>query len=467
MGIVEKTKKAHIIGIGGIGISAVAKLLLKSGIEVSGSDIATGDMIENLVNMGAEVRIGHDVANVPEGIDLVVRTDAVPDDNPELVEIRKRGVRNLTYFEFLGEYSKDKRTIAVSGTNGKSTTTAMLGMMLIEAGMDPTVIVGSKVPSFPDGNLRLGQSDLLVVEACEHHANMLKFHPFMAVITNIEEEHLDFYRDRKHIVETFQEFLGQVGKGGSVVLNADDSACADELRTDGKKVTYGSENDADYKVTAIICENGRQEFEMDCRGERSCRFTLRVPGRFNVHNAAAAITAAAELGASEDAIHKALDAYTGIWRRFEVIGEHDGALIISDYGHHPTAVASTLQAAREFYPDRQIILVFQPHHHSRTKKLFNRFVLAMDGADTVIIPEIFDVAGREKAEDGAVSSGDLRDAVAARDKERGVERHVSDTGSVDAAYEETVNLMRPGDIVLVMGAGDVYKIAYRLVGREE
>lgn len=467
MEFLNEVKKAHVIGIGGIGISAVAKLLLKRGVEVSGSDVAAGGMTEELVRMGAEVRIGHDAANVPDGIDLVVRTDAVPEDNPELVEARRRGVRDLTYFGFLAEYSKGMRTIAVSGTNGKSTTTAMLGMMLAEAGMDPTVIVGSKVPSFPDGNLRLGQSDLLVVEACEHNANMLKFRPHVAVITNVEEDHLDFYKTRDNIVAAFRKFLGQVEEDGYVVLNADDAVCADALDTDRRKVTYGVESVADYKVTAVTCTDGAQEFEMMCRGMRSCRFTLRVPGRFNVYNAAAAITAAAELGVEPEDIHRALEEYTGIWRRFEIVGEHDDALIISDYGHHPTAVAGTLQATREFYPGRQIILVFQPHHHNRTRELFERFVLAMDEADAVILAEIFDVAGREASEDAVVSSMGLRDAVTARDAERGVERRVSYAENIDAAYQETVSLMRPGDIVLVMGAGDIYKIAYRLIGRED
>ena len=466
METLENVKKAHLIGIGGIGVSAVAKLLLQRGVKVSGSDVSASGTTEELARLGVDVRIGHDAVNLPEGVELVVRSDAVPDDNPELAEARKRGVRDLTYFGFLGEFAKGKRTVAVSGTNGKSTTTAMLGMMLVEAGLDPTVIVGSKVPSFPDGNLRVGKGDLFVVEACEHHANMLKFHPDVAVITNIEEDHLDFYRDRQHIADTFHEFLEQVEKDGLVVLNADDAACAAELKTIGRKaVTYGLENDADYRVTAVTCVDGRQEFDIICREKRSCRFTLRVPGRFNVYNAAAAISAAAELGATPEAIHAALDSFSGIWRRFEVVGEHDGALIISDYGHHPTAVAGTLQAAREFYPDRPIILVFQPHHHNRTRKLFDRFVKAVDGANAVIFPEIFDVAGRESGEDAAVSSRDLKEAVQRRDEERGVNRRVAYATSLDSAYEETVRLMRPGDIVLVMGAGDVYTIANRLIGR--
>ncbi len=465
MGIVEDTKKAHIIGIGGIGISAVAKLLLKSGVAVSGSDMTAGETSEELVASGADVRIGHDAANLPEGIDLVVRTDAVPDDNPELIEARRRGVRELTYFGFLAEYAKDKRLVAVSGTNGKSTTTAMLGMMLVKGGLDPTVIVGSKVPAFPDGNLRLGKSDLLVIEACEHNANMLKFHPDAAVLTNIEEDHLDYYKTRDRIVEAFGKFLDQVKEDGFAVLNADDPVCAESLETDRRTVTYGTENAADYKVTGVTCQDGKQEFEMVCRGARSCRFTLNVPGRFNVQNAAAAITAAAELGVSAEHIHEALDEYRGIWRRFEIIGEQDDALIISDYGHHPTAIAGTLRAAREFYPGRPILLVFQPHHHNRTKELFDKFVGSFDGADAVILAEIFDVAGREKAEDAEVTSERLRDAVARRDSERGAERRLAYAKDVDEAYRQTVSLMRPGDIVLVMGAGDIYRIAYRLIGR--
>jgi UDP-N-acetylmuramate--alanine ligase len=466
MAFIDQIKKAHIIGAGGIGISAVAKLLVKNGVEVTGSDIGGSEVIEDLRKAGVEISVGHSAEHLPTDADIVVRSGAVPDGNPELARARDLGIRDMTYFEFLGEYSKDKRTIAVSGTNGKSSTTAMLGMMLTEAGLDPTVIVGSKVPSFPDGNLRVGKSDLFVVEACEHEANMLNFHPDAAIVTNVEEDHLDFYKTRDNIIKAFNDFLGQIDSEGFVVMNADDSACMEELKTDRSKVTFSVDSDADYKVTGITCKNGYQEFVISCRDERSCRFSLKVPGRFNVYNAAAAIAMAAELGAEPDSIHAALDKYTGIWRRFEILGEHDGALIISDYGHHPTAVAATVQAAKEFYPGREIILLFQPHHHNRTKELFSKFVESFDGAGAVILAEIFDVAGREDEDDAGVSSQALRDAIAERDAERGVERHLAYAKDIDSAYEQAVDLMQSGDIVIVMGAGDIYKIAHKIVGRQ-
>lgn len=467
----RQPRAVHVVGVGGIGVSAVAKMLAHEGVRVTGSDVAASETTAELEDAGIPVAIGHDAANLPDDAETVVYSGAVPDDNPELVLARERGIPCHTYFEFLGGFSRGRRTVTVSGTNGKSTTTAMLGMMLVEAGMDPTVIVGSKVPGFPDRNLRLGGSDLFVVEACEHEANMLNFRPDLAVITNVEEDHLDFYRDREHIVATFQRFIDGIREGGTLVLNADDRGAFYELSPKSRFVTFAIDADADYKVGDMGTGEGEQTFTMTRRAPRTeslGTFTLRVPGRFNVANAAAAIAAALELGASPEACAAALSRYGGIWRRFEYVGERDGAVVISDYGHHPTALRGTVEAARQFYPGWRIVLCFQPHQHNRTKNLFGEFVAAMDGADVVILPRIFDVAGREESHDQDVTSEALAEAVRERDRERGAAREVRAVGGIDDARRELERVVRAGDVVLVMGAGDIYRIASPFAkGKEE
>ncbi|HTM68140.1 MAG TPA: UDP-N-acetylmuramate--L-alanine ligase [Candidatus Binatia bacterium] len=466
MGFLDTTKRVHVIGAGGIGVSAVARLLRHEGKEVSGSDVARNETVDELIVSGIPVTVGHDAANLPDGADLVVYSGAVPPSNPERAAATERGVRQLSYFEFLGEFSKERWTIAVSGTNGKSTTTAMLGLMLERGGLDPTVIVGSKVRTFPGKNLRLGESKYFVVEACEHEANMLKLRPKMIVLTNIEEDHLDFYRDLAHISATFREYVHNLPPDGKLVLNADDHVSFSELAPAVPFTTYAMEHPAAYMVRDLSVGNGRQLFRIartrDGKEEPLGGFELGVPGRFNVMNALAAATAALELGCPVDAVAETLREFTGIWRRFERVGERNGAVLVSDYGHHPTAIRGTLEAARSFFPDRRIVLVFQPHQHNRTRKLFDEFVASFDGADVVVLPEIFDVAGRESDEDAQVSSYDLAEATRRRDAGRGVTRQVHYGGVLIEALRFLETAIAPNDLVLLVGAGDVYTLAGKL-----
>src|SRR5688572_10391167 len=338
MGILDSASRIHVIGAGGIGVSAVARLLRHEGKEVTGSDVSRNETVDELIAAGIPVAVGHKAENLPEGADLVVYSGAVPPTNPERIAASQRGLRQLSYFEFIGEFSKERWTIAVSGTNGKSTTTAMLGLMLERGGLDPTVIVGSKVRTFPGKNLRLGESKYFVIEACEHEANMLKLHPKMIVLTNIEEDHLDFYRDLGHIRDTFMEYVHALPSDGKLVLNADDHVSFYELGPTVPFVTYGMENPADYKASDLSVGNGRQMFRIartkDGSAEQLGGFELGVPGKFNVMNALAAATAALELGCPVEAVASTLREFTGIWRRFERAGERGGAAIISDYGHH-------------------------------------------------------------------------------------------------------------------------------------
>src|SRR5512142_1514139 len=467
MGIIDSASRIHVVGAGGIGVSAVARLLLHEGKKVTGSDVTRNETVDELIALGIPVAVGHHAANLPADADLVVYSDAVPKANPERAEAERRGIRQLSYFGFLGEFSKERWTVAVSGTNGKSTTTALLGLMLERAGFEPTVIVGSKVASFPGKNLRIGRGKHFVVEADEYNAHMLSLAPQMIVLTNIEEDHLDFYRDLAHIRDTFKEYVRRLPPDGQLVLNADDHVCFYELAPTVPFTTYAMDNPADYVARHAAVTTGMQTFQVvRTRGgkeEAVGDFALGVPGRFNVMNALAAATAAIELGANVDAVKAVLREFTGIWRRFERVGERKGAIVVSDYGHHPTAVRGTLEAARSFYPDRRIVLAFQPHQRNRTRKLFDEFVASFDGADLVLLPEIYDVAGREAPEDRGVSSRGLVEATKARDAERGVRREVLFGGTLDETLARLEAIIRPDDLVLLVGAGDIYTLAKKLV----
>ncbi|MBN1585029.1 UDP-N-acetylmuramate--L-alanine ligase [Candidatus Uhrbacteria bacterium] len=459
----KNLKNIHVVGAGGIGLSAAAKLLVHRGKTVTGSDLAANEATAELGALGVKVAIGQGAGNLPPEAEAVIFSSAVPKDNPERVEARKRGLVELSYFDFLGQLSREYRTIAVSGTNGKSTTTALLGLMLAEAGMDPTVVVGSRLSSFEDGNLRLGKGDLLVAEACEYRANMLKMAPQTIVLTNIEEDHLDFYRDLDHIRETFQKYLDRLPQDGQAIVNADDPNVAG-LRLPANTVTYGIEKPADYRAVDLTTKAGSQSFSLNRRGESLGTFVVRIPGRYNAMNALAALAAALESGASPDDLRRTLAGFTGVWRRFQRLGKFNGSEIVSDYGHTPTAVRETVRAAREFFPGQRVLLCFQPHHRNRTRSLFNDFVMSLTQPDELVLVEIFDVAGRE--EPGVrISSADLLGALLSRpcavpSEAAGMFIFVPDLPAAESALRERI---RPGDVVIVMGAGDIYKIAENLV----
>lgn len=462
MNFLDSFTTVHVIGAGGIGVSAVVRLLKQRGKVVTGSDGATSETTRELVAAGIPVAIGARAENVPAACDLVLYSTAVPVNNVERVVANTHGIRQMSYPEFLGEFTKSMRTVAVSGTNGKSTTTAMLALMLQSSGADPTVIVGSKVPTFPEKNLRIGGSDLFVMEACEHQAHFLLYTPSVIVLTNIEEDHLDYYRDLAHIRETFQTYVEKLPADGLLVVNADDHVSTHEIVAKCRVVTYGIEHDAEVMAKDIRVVDGAQRFRVVHRGEDLGEFVLHVPGRFNVMNALAAATAAFELGASVASVRETLAAFTGIWRRFERVGERDGAIIISDYGHHPTAIAGTLAAARDFYECRRVVLAFQPHHHNRTKNLFDEFVASFDGADVVLLAEVYDVAGREEAE-ARVSSQDVVEAVKERDRDRAATRDIRFAADLPTLQKMLESVIEPNDVVLIVGAGDIYTIAEKLV----
>lgn len=450
----EGMKRVHFVGIGGIGVSAIAKLCLSRGIRVSGSDVHASAITEDLVRRGASVVTGTGTRPALDGVDLFVYSPAVPETDPERVEAKRRGIRQMSYPEALGELSRTTKTVVVTGTNGKSTTTAMLGLILEAAGMDPTVIVGSLVPGFPDGNLRVGAHDLLVVEGCESQANVLNLSPEAAVLTNVEEDHLDYYRDIDHIRDTFQAFVAKAT--GPVVWNADDPQSRRLKLKDG--MSYAMEAEADVKGANRQVEAGEQAVEVMRHGVKIGSLTLRVPGAFNVMNALAATTMALELGVPFETCRKVLEGFAGIWRRFERVGSFHGAEVISDYGHHPTAIRATIAAAREFFPGRRIVLCFQPHQHSRTLELKGDFIAALPEADVVVVPEIYGVSGRTGEEAKRISSRDLVNGIKKAHPDQDV-RYAKD---LDEAQRTLGEIVKRGDVVIMQGAGDVDDLARRI-----
>ncbi len=450
----ENQNKFHFVGVGGIGMSSLAKFLFLHGKKVSGSDIVDSESLDDLREKGLQICVGHKSEMVDEDLDLLVYSTAVPEDNVERVRAKELGIKEMSRAEFLGEISKKYKTIVVTGTHGKSTTTAMLGLMLEEAGMDPTVLVGSFVSSFKEKNLRVGSSEFFVVEGCEYQANMLKLHPEMIVLTNIEKDHLDYYRDLDHIKETFEEFIQSLSETGKLIYNASDKVISELSVDDG--TSFGVDS-GDYSATGRSLAAGGQEFEVKKRKELLGKIKMILPGEHNLMNAMAATTAAMELGVSFEDCAKALENFSGIWRRFERVGKFNGAEVISDYGHHPTAVELTVEAAREFFPDKRIVLCFQPHQHNRTRELLDDFVRVLKLADETVVAEIYGVQGR--TEDNQISSKDIVDSILENDGYANVEY----AETFESAKESLEKIVKKKDVLIVMGAGDIDDLARNIV----
>ncbi len=444
----------HCIGIGGIGVSAIAKWFLSKGAAVSGSDLNESIITKELASRGVSITIGpHSADHIPSETDFIVYSPAAEQDNPELRAAHAKNIPVYSYPEVLGMLMEGTYGIAISGTHGKSTTTSIIGLILTEAGMDPTVVVGSRVHLF-DGNIRIGNSQYFIAEACEWKAHMMHVHPRGAVLTNIDADHLDYYQSIDKIAEAFREFFCKVPENGFAVLPAG-SPYTDSLRAcvSAPVYTFGLEKESDFYAHSINVAHERQEFRIRYRGEDLGFFFLRIPGTFNIENALAACAVAHHLNIPVSIIRKVFETFPGIWRRFERVGEYKGALVLSDYAHHPTAVSKTIRAAREFFPERRIVAVFQPHHRHRTRVLFNLFVTAFDEADEIIINEIYDVAGRENEEDKSISSELLAEHIRRRGKRVIFSPDLSQTKQLIS------ECARPGDALLIMGAGDIDSVS--------
>ncbi len=424
----------HFIGIGGIGVSALAQYYLENKDNVFGSDLASSEITDLLKEKGAKVIIGkHSKKNIPDNIDLVIFSPAVEKDNPEFVEAVKRGIKMLSYPEALGELTKKYFTIAVSGAHGKSTTTSMIALALTKAGLDPTVIVGTKIKEFGNTNFRPGKGDYLVIEADEWQASFLNYWPKIIVLTNIEREHLDYYRDLDHILKTFKEYIGHLSADGTLVFNSD-------IDNNKKVIEQGKYNIVPYSLSQPDSEILRK--------------SLMVPGEHNISNALAALAVCRLLGVSDQNAFFALGQYKGVWRRFDLSKKIiDGKEIdlVNDYGHHPTEIRVTLKAIREKFPNKKIFCIFQPHQYQRTFNLFDDFVEVFKKADInkIAIIDVYSVAGREKADiKRKVSSKKLVEAI---NKENVV--YIS-ASKIKKFLKELDN----GNVLLLMGAGDIYEL---------
>jgi UDP-N-acetylmuramate--alanine ligase len=446
----RKDLRIHFVGIGGIGMSGIAELLLNLGYRVSGSDLRKSDITDRLSQLGAEIQEGHAAKNVPEDGHVVVFSSAVKVDNPEVVEAHRRKIPVIPRAEMLAELMRMKYGIAIAGTHGKTTTTSMVATILAAAGWDPTAVVGGKLNSL-GSNAKLGQGEFLVAEADESDGSFLKLSPTVAVVTNIDPEHLDFYSGIGQIKETFLHFINKVPFYGFAVLCLDHPNVQELIPSVTKTyVTYGFSAHADYRADGIVSEGMSNRFRVIRCGETLGEVTLKAPGRHNVSNALAAAAVAAELGISFERIRAGLADYDGVARRFQVKGERNGVTVVDDYGHHPVEIRATLAAAREVWPSRRIVVGFQPHRYSRTQSLFRDFLSAFHDADLLFVFDVYP-AGEEPIP--GASGERLCEAI----REHGHKAAIY-AGKAGDALSTVVAGLCSGDIFLTMGAGDVWKL---------
>lgn len=430
--------KVHFIGIGGIGVSALARAYLHNRWEVSGSDLKASEITEALEKLGIECYEG--IKSIkPRMPDIVIYSPAIQKENPELKEACELGIPAMSYPKALGQLAKNYYTIAVAGTHGKSTTASMIALMLVNAGLDPTVVVGTKVKEFGDSNFRYGRSRYLVIEACEYKESFLNYQPQIIVLTNIEEEHLDYYGNLKEIINSFKKFINRSPENAVVVANQDD----DNI----KKV-----------LSETITQNLHliNDFTLQQPETKHLRGILKVPGDHNVKNALAALAVGRILKVPDCMIYTSLSEFKGIWRRFDIRHvkiNRKWVTLVFDYGHHPTQIRVTLDSARQKWPKKKIVCIFQPHQIQRTYFLFNEFakVLKNTPIDEIIVTDIYSVAGRElEAIEKEVSSEKLVDAIGKESV------HYVARNQIMASLKQAIT---GGEVVIVMGAGDIYNLS--------
>lgn len=451
----KKPIHIHFIGIGGISMSGLAEILLKEGFQVSGSDSKESPLTKKLESEGAHICYGQRAENISDDIDCVVYTAAISRSNPELIEAVARKIPMLTRAELLGQLMTNYDTpIAVSGTHGKTTTTSMISHILLEGELDPTISVGGILKAI-GGNIRVGNSGTFITEACEYTNSFLHFFPKISVILNIEEDHLDFFKDLEDIRHSFHQFAELLPSDGTLVINGDIDNYPEIYRgLECHVVTYGSSEDFDYSATDISYdENGHVSFELLKYGERAGRITLSVTGDHNVSNALASIAVGELLRLPMDVIFRGLLSFTGTDRRFEYKGTFNGVTVVDDYAHHPTEIAATLKAAQH-YPHNSVWCVFQPHTYTRTKAFFHEFAEALSHADHLVLADIY--AARETDTLG-ISSADLAKEAA----KLGTDTHYF--GSFGEIEEFLKKNCVPGDLLITMGAGDIVNVGEDLL----
>ncbi|MEI6288043.1 MAG: UDP-N-acetylmuramate--L-alanine ligase [bacterium] len=453
----KNINKIYFIGIGGIGISATARILKRLGKDVYGSDASESEVIASLRGEGIEIKVPQLESNLVNDAELVVYSVAVPVDNLERIKAESLGLRLISYPQLLGLLIQDKYPIGVSGTDGKTTTTAMIAKIFISAGLDPTVVLGSQA-DFLEGNARLGNSKYFVFESDEYRRAFDNYNPNVAVVTNIGLDHLDYFHDQSDYISAFESYLKKIPASGFVIINNDNNnSIVVAKNVSAKKFSFGIDNDSDFKAVCANTENGRQYFDVFVANDLAGNFSLKIPGKFNVYNALASIVVARIFNIDWEIIKKSLADFNGAWRRFERLGFLGNAEIIADYAHTPDAILKNITAVKEFFSGKKILFVFQPHQYNRTKNFFDAFAKSFVGADNVIISDIFYVEGRENPKDFDISSEKLVEAI----KKNGV------SAIYGGDLITTENLIRKMsgdfDVLMIMGAGNIYETAKNLI----
>ncbi|MCU0575256.1 MAG: UDP-N-acetylmuramate--L-alanine ligase [Desulfobacterota bacterium] len=448
--------RIHFVGIGGIGMSGIAELLLNLEFSVSGSDVSDSEAVARLRSLGAVIHIGHRPENIGDA-QVVVYSSAVGLDNPECVAAKTRTLPVIPRAEMLAELMRMKFSIAIAGTHGKTTTTSMLATILAKAEKDPTAVIGGRLDMF-GSNARLGDGDLLVAEADESDRSFLKLAPIVAVVTNIEEEHMDCYKDIDDIRDTYIQFLNKVPFFGFDMVCLDDANIQHILPLlDRKVITYGSHTQAIYRYTEPQYSGLQTSFTAHRKGSVLGEVTIGVPGKHNCLNALAAIATALELGIDFDVVRRGLAGFKGVQRRCHVRGEKNGITVMDDYGHHPTEIRMTLSAIKNGFPKRRVIAVFQPHRYTRTRDLFEEFVNSFYDASRLYLTEIYPAS--EQPIEG-VSSSRLFEAI----KNHGY-RDAFYVGNKEDLPDVLLKVLKKGDLVIFLGAGDVWRQGLRVLER--
>jgi len=443
----RKTKHIHFVGIGGIGMSGIAELLANLGYKVSGSDLSSSKITERLGELGCIIHQGHDRSWI-EGADVIVASSAIGDTNPEILAAREQNIPVVMRAEMLSELMRLKKYgIAVAGSHGKTSTTSMVSWIMAKGGLDPTIVVGGKVDCL-GGNAKLGDGEFLVAEADESDGSFLKLSPVIEVVTNIDFEHPDYYRDIEHVKETFLAFIEKVPFYGAVIICLDDERIAELLPLISRRViTYGLTRQSNVYAENISYGDGRSRFDVYVDGTGLGAVSIAQPGMHNVYNALASISVALELEIEFPVIADALATFAGVQRRLQVKGEAAGITVVDDYGHHPTEIRATLAAAKQAWPDKRLVVLFQPHRYSRTRGLFNEFQTCFHLADQLVLTDIY--AASEQPIDG-IDSVVLLDKIRQHGQRNA--SYVSDVGELAAAV---VDSLQPGDLVLTLGAGNI------------
>jgi UDP-N-acetylmuramate--alanine ligase len=448
------TGKYHFIGIGGIGMSGLAKLLIRNGSTVTGSDQEDTEVVVNLRDMGASIKIGHSAENIDLPVSAVVISAAIKETNPELMNARENGCVVYKYAEMLGAIMNEYEGVAIAGTHGKSTSSGWLAHLLTQASLDPNFIVGADVAQLGDSS-GTGCGSAFVAEACEYDRSFLNIHPKIAVILNIDQDHLDYYKDIDDIVDAFVDFACGVKDGGLVIVNGQDrnvAALLKRLPEGLKTLTFGMDWKCDISAHNIEIEDGLYHFDVYQGGQLLGRTKISLPGEHNIMNSLAVTAAAIASGATSEAVLGLLDGFTGIDRRLMLKGEQDGITILDDYAHHPTEIRASLGAIRQLYRPGRILCIFQPHQYSRTRFLLDDFAESFKLADITIVPEIYFVRDTQESKK-EVNAQVLVDSICSN----GCKALFID--DFEKICQHLIENVSPGDLVVTTGAGDIWKVA--------